>query len=42
MTVDDDDWDEKGIYMGYAILGKNRKRRLVDVETGDVIIEYEV
>ncbi|MDD5778866.1 MAG: hypothetical protein PHU95_05425 [Candidatus Thermoplasmatota archaeon] len=42
MTADDDDWEEKGIYMGYAILGKNHKRRLVDLETGEVIIEYHI
>jgi len=39
---DDEEWEEKGFYLGYKLLAKGKKRRVVDEETGEIIVEYEM
>jgi len=40
--VKEEEWEEKGEYFGYKLLGCGNKRRVVDKETGKVITEYEI
>ncbi len=39
---DDEEWEEKGFYLGYKLLAKGKKRRVIDEETGEIIVEYEM
>jgi len=42
MTGDDEEWEEKGVYGGYRLLGKGSRRRVIDEETGEIVIEYDI
>ncbi len=35
-------WEEKGIYAGYRLLAKGSKRRVIDEETGEIVVEYDM
>lgn len=37
-----EDWEEKDDYAGYKIIGKGNKRRIIEKDTGKIIIEYTV
>ncbi len=38
----EEEWKEKGVYTGYKLLAKGKKRRVVDEETGKIVVEYEM
>jgi hypothetical protein len=37
-----DEWYDKGYYIGYKLLAKGKQRRLVDEETGAIVVEYTI
>jgi hypothetical protein len=37
-----EEWEEKGHYMGYKLLAKGNKRRVIDEETGEIVVEYDM
>ncbi len=37
-----DEWEDKGYYMGYRLLAKGTKRRVIDEETGEIVVEYDI
>lgn len=40
MPGNDEEWEEKGYYLGYKLLAKGNRRKVINEETGQVVVEY--
>jgi hypothetical protein len=42
MTGESDRWEEVGYYGTYLLYGKENLRRIVEPETGKIVVQYEI